>query len=93
MPTLVHWQSRLILEKTRLAEEQQRALQENNSQLFRSLNELRQSQGRYEILFENSALGVALLNARGEMETCNRRLEGLLGLPPAGAAAGRGPGI
>jgi two-component system NtrC family sensor kinase len=91
VPTLVQWQSRLILEKTRLAEEQQRALQENNSQLFRSLNELRQSQGRYEILFENSALGVALLNARGEMETCNRRLEGLLGLPADRPAAGSAP--
>ena len=86
VPTLVQRQSRLILEKTRLAEEQQRALQENNGQLFRSLNELRQSQGRYEILFENSALGVALLNPRGEMETFNRRLEVLLGreAPPGG---------
>jgi two-component system NtrC family sensor kinase len=86
--TLVQWQSRLILEKTRLAEEQQQALQENNGQLFRSLNELRQSQGRYEILFENSALGVALLNSRGEMETYNRRLASLLehGRGPAGRA-------
>ena len=91
VPTLVQWQSRLILEKTRLAEEQQRALQENNNQLFRSINELRQSQGRYEILFENSALGVALLNTRGEVETSNRRLEGLLGLPPERAAGGPEP--
>jgi len=79
VPTLVQWQSRLILEKTRLAEEQQQALAENNRQLFRSLNELRQSRGRFEILFDNSALGVALLNPRGEIETCNRRLEALLG--------------
>jgi two-component system NtrC family sensor kinase len=91
VPTLVRWQSRLILEKTRLAEEQQLALRENNNQLFRSLNELRQSRGRYEILFENSALGVALLNGRGEMETCNRRLEALLGLEQKLAAAGREP--
>jgi two-component system NtrC family sensor kinase len=91
VPTLVHWQSRLILEKTRLAEEQRRALQENNGQLFRSLNELRQSRGRYEILFENSALKVALLNARGEIETCNRRLESLLGREEGVEAAGREP--
>jgi len=83
VPTLVRWQSRLILEKNRQAQLQQRALEDNNQQLFRSLNELRQSRGRYEILFENSALGVALVNTRGEMETCNRRLEFLLGLPPA----------
>jgi signal transduction histidine kinase/ActR/RegA family two-component response regulator len=80
VPTLVRWQSKLILEKTHLAERQRRELQENNKQLFRSLNELRQSRGRYEILFENSALGVALLNAHGEIETCNRRFETLLGI-------------
>jgi len=86
VPTLVRWQSRLILEKTRLAENQQQSLQEKNRDLFRSLNELRQSRGRFEILFENSALGVALLNPRGEMETCNRRLATLLEieLDPAG---------
>jgi signal transduction histidine kinase len=81
VPTLVHWQSRLILQKTQLAEQQRQALQENNQQLFRSLNQLRQSQGRFEILFENSALGVAMMNTRGEVETGNRRLEILLGNP------------
>lgn len=79
--TLVRWQSKLILQKSRLAEQQRRALHENNTQLFRSLNELRQSQGRFEILFENSALGVALMNTRGEVETGNHRLESLLGTP------------
>ncbi len=81
VPTLVKWQSRLILQKTQLAEHQRHALQENNQQLFRSLNQLRQSQGRFEILFENSALGVALMNTRGEIETGNHRLEILLGRP------------
>ncbi len=79
VPTLVQWQSKLILQKIQLAEQQRRALHENNSQLFRSLNQLRQSQGRFEILFENSALGVALMNARGEVETGNHRLDILLG--------------
>ncbi|MDR3456083.1 MAG: ATP-binding protein [Verrucomicrobiae bacterium] len=91
VPTLVRWQSRLILEKKQQAETHQRILEENNQQLFRSLHELRQSRGRYEILFENSALGVALLNARGEMETCNRRLESLLGLEHAPEPPGLEP--
>jgi len=80
--TLVRWQSKLILQKSQLAEQHRQALHENNSQLFRSLNELRQSQGRFEILFENSALGVALMNTRGEVETGNRRLEALLDIQP-----------
>ena len=79
VPTLVQWQSRLISQKTKLAEQQRQALQVNNQELFRSLNQLRQSQGRFEILFENSALGVALMNTRGEVETGNHRLEILLG--------------
>jgi len=90
VPTLVQWQSQLIQEKTRQAEAHKMALEEKNQHLFRSLNELRQSRGRYEILFENSALGVALLNARGEMETSNRRLESLLGLEPNPEPGGQG---
>lgn len=85
--TLVRWQSKLILQKSQLAEQQRQALRENNNQLFRSLNQLRQSQGRFEILFENSALGVALMNTRGEVETGNHRLEILIG-----ASIGEGPG-
>ncbi|HTX20411.1 MAG TPA: ATP-binding protein [Candidatus Aquilonibacter sp.] len=79
VPTLVKWQSKLISQKIQLAEQQRQALHENNNQLFRSLNQLRQSQGRFEILFENSALGVTLMNARGEVETGNHRLDALLG--------------
>jgi len=78
VPTLVRWQSKLISQKTQLAEQQRQALQSKNQQLFRSLNQLRQSQGRFEILFQNSALGVALMNAQGGVETANRRLEILL---------------
>ncbi len=85
--TLVRWQSKLILQKSQLAEQQRRALHENNTQLFRSLNELRQSQGKFEILFENSALGVALMNTHGVVETANHRLEILLGAPLGEAGA------
>ena len=78
--TLVRLQSQMISDQIRIADFQRRELQEKNQQLFRSIHELRQSRGRYEILFENSALGVALLDRHGKIETCNQRLEGLLGL-------------
>ena len=78
--TLVHLQSQMITEQIRLTESQRRELQEKNQQLFRNIHELRQSRGRYDILFENSALGVALLDRHGNIETCNERLEGLLGV-------------
>jgi signal transduction histidine kinase len=87
--TLVRLQSRRVEEKQMIEDEQHAALGEKNQQLFRSLNELRQSQGRFEILFENSALGVALIDGRGGVETCNRRLYTLLALnPPEGGAEG-----
>jgi two-component system NtrC family sensor kinase len=76
--TLVRVQTQMISEQFRLAETHRRELQEKNKQLFRSINELRQSRGRYDILFENSALGVALLDRHGKIETCNQRLESLL---------------
>ena len=60
--TLVRLQTQMITEQIQLAEQQQIELQEKNQQLFRNVNELRQSRGRYEILFENSALGVMLLD-------------------------------
>jgi PAS domain-containing protein len=80
--TLVRLQSRRVEEKQLIEERQHVALAEKNRQLFRSLNELRQSQGRFEILFENSALGVALIDERGGVETCNRQLYSLLALRP-----------
>ncbi len=78
--TLVRLQSQMISDQVRLADSQRRELQEKNQQLFRSIHELRQSRGRYEILFENSALGVVLIDRHGEIETYNQRLENLLGL-------------
>lgn len=86
--TLVRLQSQMIAEQVGLAQKQQQELWEKNQQLFRNVNELRQSRGRYEILFENSALGVMLLDRHGLIETCNQRLERLLGIE---ARAGEGP--
>lgn len=57
-------------------------LGERNDAITRSLEELRQSEGRFRSLFENSALGVALLNRRGEVEMANGRLAALLGTAP-----------
>jgi signal transduction histidine kinase/ActR/RegA family two-component response regulator len=78
--TLVRLQTEMITEQVSLAQQQQLELQEKNRQLFQNINELRQSRGRYEILFENSALGVLLLDRLGMIETCNQRLERLLGV-------------
>jgi|GEM_PF-341537 len=75
---LVRLQSDMIHQKIDAAEKSRQELQSANIQLYRSINELRQSKGKYDILFENSAMGVALLNPRGEVETMNRRMESLL---------------
>jgi two-component system NtrC family sensor kinase len=86
--TLVRMQTRMITDQILRADQQQAELREKNQQLFRNINELRQSRGRYEILFENSALGVMLLDRLGVVETSNQRLERLLGIE-GGPAAGR----
>jgi len=75
---LVRLQSELITTQFREAEQQRQKLEHTNKELFRSLNELRQSRGQFEILFANSALGVALINMRGEVKTANSRLEALV---------------
>jgi signal transduction histidine kinase/ActR/RegA family two-component response regulator len=79
VPTLVRAQSALIAEQFRLVEEQQRELVTKNEDLFRNLHELRQSQGRYETLFQNSPLPVALLYADGRIDTQNQRCLAMLG--------------
>jgi PAS domain S-box-containing protein len=76
--TLVHLQSRIMLERITLTQRQKRELERKNQELFRSVNELRRSQGRYSILLENTVLGVALLNVRGGIEAMNHRLQSLI---------------
>jgi len=83
MPTLVRLQNELIAEQTRRAAEQRHALQHRELQLFRSQERLRQSEGRFGILFDNSPLGFALLSTAGRIEACNRMLANLLCLAPA----------
>jgi len=84
VPSLVRAQSTLIAQQFHLAESQRSELQSKNQDLFRSLNQLRQSQGRYETLFQQSPLAVALLNPDGQVEACNPKFQSLLG--PGGAS-------
>jgi len=79
VPTLVRAQSALIAEQFRLVEDQQRELVTKNEDLFRNLHELRQSQGRYETLFQNSPLPVALLYPDGRIDTQNEQCLAMLG--------------
>ena len=79
VPALVRAQSELIAGQFQLAESQRYELQTKNQDLFRSLNQLRQSQGRYETLFQHSPLAVALLAPDGCIEAHNARLQNLLG--------------
>ncbi len=82
MPVLVRLQNEIIVEQTRRAEEQRHALQSRDVQLFRSQQRLRQSEGRFGILFENSPLGFALLSPAGSIEACNGRFAEILCLSP-----------
>ncbi len=65
-------------------QELQESLRQAAQQQFRISLDLRRSQARYHTLFENSAIGFALLNTSGETKTYNRHFAGLLKLayPP-----------
>ena len=86
VPALVRAQSALIAEQFQLAESRRDELLTKNQDLFRSLHQLRQSQGRYETLFQQSPLAVALLHPDGRIEAHNSKLQNLLG--PAGDRRG-----
>lgn len=86
LKVLVHVQSSLVEQQVQALEEQQRVLQERNEAIFRSSHRLRQSEGRFDILFENSTLGVALLTPQGIIDLANERLVELLGSLAAGAS-------
>ena len=78
VPALVRAQSSVITEQFSLVERQRQELLAKNQDLFRSVHQLRQSQGRYETLFRNSPLAVGLLNPDGRIETGNDQLERLM---------------
>lgn len=78
MQTLVRLQYQLVEERTALAEKRQHELGQKNLALEQSLAALRESRGQFDILFENSALAVALLTAEGKLTAGNHRLWDLL---------------
>lgn len=78
--TLAQAQSQLVAEQMRALREQRAQLQRQNVDLFRANNEIRQSKGLYFGLFENHALGVALLDPEGIVQARNRRLAEMLAL-------------
>ena len=86
MQSLVRLQTQVIADATRQVEAQRSTLAERNLALTRSLDELRQSRSRYDVLFQNSVLGVALLDRRYEVKSHNRQFAALLGLTPENGA-------
>ncbi|HEY1173076.1 MAG TPA: ATP-binding protein [Verrucomicrobiae bacterium] len=74
MQTLVRLQYQLVEERTALAEKRQLELGQKNLALEESLSALRESRGQFDILFENSALAVALLTPDGKVTAGNHRL-------------------
>jgi len=75
---LVQLQSRLVADQFAELYRQHEATRKQNLELFQANSALRQSQALYQALFESHSLGVALLDVRGMLQTCNRRLTELL---------------
>ncbi|MBI5422876.1 MAG: response regulator [Opitutae bacterium] len=80
VPRLARLQLQLFGHQLKRAIEQDDALRQQNLELFQINHQLRQSQGRYKALFENNALGVALLDPHGAIVAHNRRFEQVLQL-------------
>jgi signal transduction histidine kinase len=72
--------------QTRLVAEQVDELRRQNLEMSRANRALRRAQGLYQGLFESDALGVALLDRHGQIQSHNRRLAELLGLEEGGEA-------
>jgi signal transduction histidine kinase len=66
--------------QTRLVADQLSELRRQNLELARANEALRRAQGLYQGLFESDALGVALLDSRGNIQSHNRRLAELFNL-------------
>src|SRR5258708_1641022 len=79
--TLAKLQSRMVQEQLAQLQLQQEELRQQNLALFQINHELRQSQGRYQSLFDNNGFGVALLTPDGSAHAINHRLKEQLGLP------------
>jgi two-component system NtrC family sensor kinase len=82
VPILVCFQSHYLSQQMQRLAAHRGQLEETNSRLFRSIHERRQSEGRYEALFDNNPLGVALMDHDGRIEAMNSRLSEWLGWQP-----------
>lgn len=80
VPALAQLQLRLFQHQITLVTERDEVLRQRNLDLFQSNHLLRQSQGRYKVLFDNNALGVVLLDPHGAIIAHNRKFEELLRL-------------
>ncbi len=87
VPSLVRAQSSLVNEQFALAGLQRRELERKNQDLVQSLQQLRQSEGRYETLFQHSPLALALLNLEGGIQAENSKFQALLA-PRGGVSPG-----
>jgi len=86
VPELARLQLQLFANQLNKVVVQDEELRQQNLELFQVNQQLRQSQGRYKSLFENNALGVALLDKHGTIVAHNRRFAQLLRLPDSPAA-------
>jgi signal transduction histidine kinase len=75
---LIREQARIMTDQMALAEQRRTELEVINGHLSESLEELRQSQGRYVSLFQQGPLGIVLLTKEGQVVACNQRLHNWL---------------
>ena len=76
---LVLQQWRLMQEHSNEARQSRQLLHSRSEELDQSVSELWRSLGRYQILFENDALGIAMVDQFGKIEEVNQRLKHLMG--------------
>ena len=79
--TLSKVQTQLVAEQLGEMAAQQRHLERQNEKLFAANDALQQSRGLYQGLFESNAMGVALLDRQGHVQSSNRRFRELFRLP------------
>lgn len=78
--TIARLQTRLVNEQLKALQTQHETERRQNLELFHANQALRETQGIYRGLFDSSAIGVALLDVEGGVQTHNRRLAEILGV-------------
>jgi PAS domain S-box-containing protein len=88
VPALARLQMRRFSDQLDRIVTQDEELRQQNLDMFQVNHQLRQSQGRSKTLFENNALGVALLDKQGTVIAHNRRFTQMLRLTEQMAVEG-----